>query len=491
MTDILLQNFIYELTTKGHSTPDSRVKEDVFFSTEFTVGATYVIKSCHFEGDLKISSKNNIALSFENCHFNNNKIEVANAKELTLEFKNCQFFGDVLFVDSTFKAFKIEGGVFKKDFHIRSCDFESHILIEGNKERNENLKFENNLEFLSCSLVAVIFCDVDAKGVVKFNGIRKNTNSLLPRPFLLKIGKGNYHKVNYESNNQFDNVEIKGTDSNQDVKIHNLSFPLKTISTNQSVVIMDANIHNADMRNMNYSSDVDNALNFQNVKFTGNVIWDNSDLGKAKFNDVDFSDSRITFDNSYLGNSIFSNIQWPSRGHKLYSIQEVKGEPVKDNRKKSLILREVYRQLKNVSKSQSNNIDALVFYRNEMDEYYSYLKTFPYFEKISDKFILETSRLSNNYGLNWVTPIILLICSSFLFHYLIGVCIYGWDCPYYFHCMKFSSVFLLIVPLHTITLIHQDIMQYDWAVFWDFISRIFSSYFIFQIVSAFRKYIKN
>jgi hypothetical protein len=50
---------------------------------------------------------------------------------------------------------------------------------------------------------------------------------------------------------------------------------------------------------------------------------------------------------------------------------------------------------------------------------------------------------------------------------------------------------VLLNPVHRISDLNEKINNYsDWIYFWDLLSRVIVSYFIFQMISAFRKFNK-
>jgi hypothetical protein len=59
-----------------------------------------------------------------------------------------------------------------------------------------------------------------------------------------------------------------------------------------------------------------------------------------------------------------------------------------------------------------------------------------------------------------------------------------------YFCNDFGKIFLFVIPTHSIDNINPKIYSSNLALAWDFLSRIFSSYFIFQTIFAFRKYIR-
>jgi len=243
----------------------------------------------------------------------------------------------------------------------------------------------------------------------------------------------------------------------------------------------------------------------------GNILIDDVEIGKLSFNSFTNSavvkvlslkaqgdDSKVEFLSSYLGKIQFFNIKFDAfnqiyidNSH-LTEIQTTyvswpRNITTKDNSPDKL--KENYRQLKMAMKKQEDNFQALIFEQEEMRAYERLLK-----EKDGDweeRFILLTNEYSNNYGKEWITPITWMTIFNVLFFVLIGWSISGQDLHVLNSYLEFPSRFLhLFNPTHQPNLIHEGINNHNIALIIDFISRIFSSYFIFQTIRSFRKYAK-
>ncbi|RNI27538.1 hypothetical protein EFA69_15545 [Rufibacter immobilis] len=140
-------------------------------------------------------------------------------------------------------------------------------------------------------------------------------------------------------------------------------------------------------------------------------------------------------------------------------------------------------------KKQEDTFQSLVFEQEEMESYWKYLKEGR--GDWSERFILWTSKVSNYYGKDWVLPVIWMIIFNFLFFILIGAgLVTNRAITIDDYLSLFGRVTYLFNPAHQVNNIHDKINLSNFSLVFDFISRIFTSYFIFQTIKAFRKYSK-
>lgn len=135
-------------------------------------------------------------------------------------------------------------------------------------------------------------------------------------------------------------------------------------------------------------------------------------------------------------------------------------------------------------------------------EYYKDITKHEKSKNLSEFLILYSSQ-SNNFGQSWVKAFCGLILFSFISYIPIGFLTsehlnYGRyattinDILFNAHVIfveNLKSWIVLLNPTHRIKDISESIDKFSpWVYFWDFLSRVIISYFIFQTVSAFRKF---
>lgn len=201
------------------------------------------------------------------------------------------------------------------------------------------------------------------------------------------------------------------------------------------------------------------------------------------FNQVDFKNTKVDFENTFLGNCIFTNIRWP-KNHELYSQQDLNIP-----RDKLLTQQEVYRQLKLNMKNSGNSIDSLAFYQKEMETYWMYIRKNKSINW-QNRFLISLNKHVNNFGQDWVRPtILLLIFHFFLFLFMINTgytnikFAYPLDVEFDATIIGLKEYIRLLFPLHsTNNRLDNNILFIDTLI------RINSGFFIYFIFGAGRKY---
>lgn len=263
---------------------------------------------------------------------------------------------------------------------------------------------------------------------------------------------------------------------------------------------------------------------FEDKEFTrprDNALYiDDSNFGKAQFYQVDFSSfGKVVFHNNILTEITTSLVKWftPAQlenGIEESSLQiykkalESKDERRITNASLSLVAtyrsrQEIYRQLKYSSQKQGNTPESLEFQRHEMN-YYRKIINIKKPRNWSEYLILWSNQ-SNDFGQNWLKPLCLLIFFSLISYLPIGF-LTSSRLDYSRFADSFSDIALnfkvvfwdnlktwlvLLNPAHRLSDVSDKINEFSsWVYFWDLLSRIIVSYFIFQMISAFRKFNK-
>lgn len=175
--------------------------------------------------------------------------------------------------------------------------------------------------------------------------------------------------------------------------------------------------------------------------------------------------------------------------------------PLKD-KKYWLQKKEILRQLKFSMEKNKDKFQALVFKASEMDAYRHSLQLTRH--TWSDLFLLFLNRISNQHGLKWIRAIGFMIVCCLIFYSLFLMAANGFSFfradEYIF--LPFTKDFwngvvnflwlpegindlsIFIKGEHTGLMLSIGILSY-------ILGKILIAYGIFQIISAFRKYVKN
>ncbi|MBK7148091.1 MAG: hypothetical protein IPH78_04525 [Bacteroidetes bacterium] len=249
------------------------------------------------------------------------------------------------------------------------------------------------------------------------------------------------------------------------------------------------------------------------------IYLSTSNLGKAQLYQVNFD----SFDKVHLHNVILSDIttslvKWfsPQKlelvDEKAYLSALVKLKKEKNSTESTILtlathyrsVREIYRQLKYAMNKQGDKPMAIYFQKWEMDNLRKEIELTQK-NNFNDRLILWSSQ-SNDFGQSWIRPILFLLLFSFIFYIPIGF--FGSpNIDFYRPDLSLSGIWFvlkevfwsqiglypqLLNPAHSLRWMMQNFHELPGIIhFFDYLHRIVTAYFIFQIVSAFRKYVKS
>ncbi len=325
-------------------------------------------------------------------------------------------------------------------------------------------------------------------------------------------------------------LELSGYNTGANLRLEN-------ILTNQIKInglINDAGLILSGVR----ASHVDWAEDGSPHRKRSNAVYiSDSNFGKAQFYQLNFEEfETVSFHNIILTEVSTSLVRWPSP-EKLDSkrwskhLEELKtaeralkdkqgdekeraerySQSLRDSKRGDFHrIRELYRQLKYITDKLGDRPLALEFQRNEMDYY---RKTVALqqpqtraarWHNRGERFILWSSQ-SNSFGQNWLKPVALFAFFSLLTYLPIGF-LSSTDIDYAHFADSWQDIAVnlrvvfwdnlkqwpqLLNPAHAIRQVVSDVDKFPGIIhFFDFLSRVVAAYFIFQIVSAFRKFIK-
>lgn len=217
-----------------------------------------------------------------------------------------------------------------------------------------------------------------------------------------------------------------------------------------------------------------------------------SDLGNWELLNFDFNAfSKINWKDSNIVGLRTSVVGWFSE--KKF---EADGELIPAT---CLRRREFYRQLKQSCEKQGDRINELEFKRRELKAYKKALEIRK--EKKIDRFTIWTGG-SNNHGQNWIKPLLLIFFLTLIVFYPLIIITsdpsisWKWDWSpegWNLFWTKIGNHFDIFWQLFNPTRRVKDMFPGQVSAsahFWDGFQRIVLAFFIFQIVSAFRKFVK-
>ena len=199
------------------------------------------------------------------------------------------------------------------------------------------------------------------------------------------------------------------------------------------------------------------------------------DLSKIKFQGCDFSGTILYSLNSEVKLKDYYDTKWFKKIRKLSP----------DGSKTMRIPRDECRQLKLTAQNLENSIDADFFRAMELHAHYQELKLFS--DRFDSKITLALNLISNRFERSWIIPMLWILGFGFImfipYYFFSNLWIEDRIC---FHeYLKFYWIFLN--PLHSFDMLGPD-KATGASLAIDTLHRILNSYFIYQLVAAFRKF---
>lgn len=321
------------------------------------------------------------------------------------------------------------------DLYIREATFVEVAELDGLGEKIDKIKIP-----ISPKLIGTLKIENWKVGEVNINGINQNLKLILSQLFMkwvTMVGFTNYSDITFER---------------------------------------------CAADNINFKTDINSK---------SSIILAHADLGKTKFIEFDFNSfDFISLDNSSFNEIYTSNVVWFDE-NKL-NIQDSHEDEFKIAKR----TREVYRQLKQSLRSSGNQIDSLEFQAREMKAYRNELKkgkNYSFWDRV-----IMTVNMSNDYGLNWTKPTLIMIGVSLLF-YSIMLPLFSTNLNYNFAknlgevtntfeewWNNFDVFWQLFNPTRKFSTVFGNV-QSGWLQFLDLIHRVFLGIMIYQIIKGFRK----
>jgi hypothetical protein len=543
---VLFQN---DLESIGIVIKNCVFKEDVFFeNVDLKYGIHFV--NCKFEKALYF--KNCRANHYDSIYnYYGYHIEFNNTEAIDLVFENNQIDRGVrIYNKSLIKYLRVESlssnngsfsilnSTIETQFDISqgrffSIDVREDSIVKS-KVRFENVStgsitftessFEKDIHIWAGQVGSFTFNDGTFNDDLTVTAVPINENLSIIGAQFKKTFEFAIEDTTNEKIGSLNQVYIKSSKFGEQLIINGTNTPISQFSVDfskqleGSIYINSCNILKTKLSGDNYSGNfVLNNCCFNNFEF--NLLYNystislisvcsfdekpefsviNSNLGKTHFFNINFNTfHQITISNSILTEIIAANIIW-FESERLNTNHLPNTFEYAQNK-------EIYRQLKYTLEKQGDRINSLRFKSLEMktfkQEQFSKCKSYPRIFN-NDRFILWLGQ-TNGFGLEWWKPALLLVilCLPFYFLIVIGVSEkleYGLYLNYSsFKCTLkefwnyIYSFPQILNPIHDIDKIYKKDYSFGFGVYLlDYTLKLFIAFFIYQTISAFRKFMK-
>lgn len=482
------------------------------------IGAeSLTIRKCTINQKLdlfNITTKQDISLANNTI---NSFVRFASTSCTTLTISGANIFHDNLHIRGGIfvRGIVFNEGLFKKEIYISQAYSEkAGLTIIGSEfEKSVIVTYHAGKSKPEKGLYSFYFADSKFKNGIYVNGAQ---DLLADNPFVEKIEIPTSSELKGDivfRNLHVGILAISGYNTSANILLEHLyvnQIKIKALINNAGLIFSMVKASYED-----WTHDEEGKLPRLNALYI-----DDSNFGKAQFYQVDFSSfEKVVFHNNILTDISTSLVKWftPEQldeGEKSSSMLiyknaiRSKDNNKIDNSRLSLIStyrskQEIYRQLKSASLRQSDMPQALDFQKHEMN-YYRKIVALRKPKKWNEYLILWSNQ-SNDFGQNWLKAFGLLLVFSFV-SYLPLAFLTSSKLDYSHFAKSIADIWLnlrvifydnlkswaiILNPTHRLSDLNDNIENYShWIYFWDLLSRIIVSYFIFQMISAFRKFNK-
>lgn len=458
------------------------------------------IFKCDFIFNKVISYNNTYSRDINDADFSNCEFEkIADFSHVVfssrVNFRSAKFFETLDFSGTTFNALAIFCGAnFEKNIKFQRTTFTQTLDFSGTTEVktafNSDINFQGMLFNFGTEAHEIRFNNCVFLKKSDFSGISFPKGDLF------------FESAEFHGEPNFSNAQFNGK-----VRFHNTHF-LNSVNFDNTKFedLIDFYGSHFVEKQVFYKTDFIKTTVFSRCIFEKNVLFTYSLVSgvmifrHAVFNTgLDLALAIITGDLNFfkikLGNYSTKIILDNSSD---YDEVVEEGEAIPTQNK-----RETFRIIYDTLIKQNNKIDALVYHKYLIDAYQEEILPrkensdkvdFKNIHKapIGDLIINLFNKYSNDYGLSWKRGIIFTLIVAVVFYcisllFLDSYRYYSFGLGRTPEAIKLFFDFLS--PIHKIDFMDR-FQPSGWFYFFDFLGRIFISYGIYQVVSAFRKYNK-
>ncbi|MCC5917334.1 MAG: hypothetical protein JJU02_08395 [Cryomorphaceae bacterium] len=434
-----------------------------------------------------------ISLNFSFCHIQDIQIESIETEQISLHFHGCIVSGNIN--QDKFTSVSINNCVTPSLFlqyqaRIDISYTEENIFIRKWKTllKNSDVKSANELISLKQSLyinhsknINIRFNHNEKTGDGVYRTQHEQIEDYRIRYHLTKEDK---KKLNINLNFDF------SRENDEQLKIQNCILNSLSMqgSANGKITIENTKINNLYIRE--FSSESEMLLyNISPYLNDSKLEVHKSNMDNCWFDNIDFNGYELlSLFRSRFANSTFTSCNFPKDSLSFEKFKTLENIHYSDKKPQNYYKDqyETFLQLRKSLEGTGNYYEAQKLSAISKDS----LRKVSTLSK-SDKFILCLNSLSNNHGLSIKRPFIGLFVFSILFYILYLNSIDRIFKPTDFDWTLVGQYFSFLDLTHRNDFLIPKAEFTFWTLFLDFGNKIIVGFFIFQFISAFRKYVKK
>ncbi|MBB6004746.1 hypothetical protein [Arcicella rosea] len=388
-----------------------------------------------------------------------------------LSFEDLKGLEEIVFFIMTLPKVIFEELDIRKKVAINNCGIDELVVTNYSKKIQINIDDGSGISNLTIAPNSTISMDLEDSQI----GTLQIKHGVITRDSIIKINNCKINIFLFESTLNLGVISLKG--------IKPINYYTKW---------------HIKKRDHKYYRDDKHKYSINRIERNSEVQFLHSDLGKFSMIECELEKfNKFVFFNTKILEMFIAGTKLPT----IISVpEEYQNESLEQQRLG-------FSQFKKIFENRGDSVSASIYQAKELDIYRELLTqekkslsifTRDWFNNFGERTNLMLNRFSNYYGNNWLRSTIVTLIATFFFFtvysFLLGNRL-GNDFQLFFKLFSYSFEF--INPLRKSTELENVIKITDnenWlslARTWDYISRIFLAYFVYQTVQAFRKFGKK
>jgi len=486
------------IENQDFETAEIKITQEVFDGVSYLNNKTNLnFDNCRFN-KLIISNESEIdfegiSLSFSFCQIQDIQIESIETNQISLHFHGCIVSGNInhnkftnvsinnCITPSLFLQYQARVDISYTEENIFIRKWKTLLKDSDVKSASQLISIKQSLYIYHSKNVNIHFNQNEKEREGVYRSQHEQTEVYRIRYHLTKNDK---KKLNINLNIDFSRV------NNEQLKIQNCilnSLSMKG-SANGKITIENTKINNLFIRE--FSSESEMLLyNISPYLNDSKLEVHKSNMDNCWFDNIDFNGYELlSLFRSRFANSTFTSCNFPKDSLSFEKFKTLENIHYSDKKPQNYYKDqyETFLQLRKSLEGTGNYFEAQKLSAISKDSLRK-VSTLPK----SDKFILCLNSLSNNHGLSIKRPFVGLLVFSILFYILYLNSIdrifkpteLDWSLVgHYFSFLDLTHRNDFLIPKSEFTF---------WTLLFDFGNKIIVGFFIFQFISAFRKYVKK